>query len=141
MLANLRRSAAYAVPIIALLLAGLLLFPSARADDTHITYWAAHSLSQYGEILNYNGERVEQSSSLLHVLLLALLQRLTTLDVELMGKPFSVIFGIASVVAVYKLTDESPSNGISGRNSGRLRPISSIGPLVDWSLHWLHSLA
>jgi hypothetical protein len=31
---------------------GVLLFPSADRDDVYITYWAAYSLSNFGEILN-----------------------------------------------------------------------------------------
>ena len=45
-------------------LVGLLLFSSTGHDDAHITEWAAYSLARFGEILNYNGQRFEQSSSL-----------------------------------------------------------------------------
>ncbi len=40
-------------------------------DDSHITFWQADSLLQHGALLNYNGERLEQSSSLLLLLLTA----------------------------------------------------------------------
>src|SRR6185437_14310633 len=50
-------------------------FPASGNDDTHITYWAAHALAEYGRIVNYNGAAIEQSSSLGLVLLLALVER------------------------------------------------------------------
>ena len=59
------------LPTALLLAITILLFPSAGRDDTYITLWPAHTLAEHGEILNYNGERVEQSSTLLMVLLLA----------------------------------------------------------------------
>src|SRR5262245_22470109 len=46
-------------------------FPAGGNDDSHITYWAAHALASFGRIVNYDGEVVEQSSSLGLVLLLA----------------------------------------------------------------------
>src|SRR5438552_19214968 len=50
---------------------GFLLFSSTGRDDSYITYWAADQLRRTGRITNYNGRALEQSSSLLHVLLLA----------------------------------------------------------------------
>jgi hypothetical protein len=52
-------------------------FPAAGNDDSHITYWAAHALGKFGAVINYNGEHIEQSSSLGFVALLALVERLT----------------------------------------------------------------
>ncbi len=76
---------------------GFFLFPSAGYDDVHITYWAAHSLSQFGEILNYNGDRIEQSSSLLHVLILASINHLSKLNIVDIGSFLSVFFGLLTV--------------------------------------------
>lgn len=64
---------------IAVVLGGVLVgtqYPAAGNDDSHITYWAAFALSEYGEIVNYNGVALEQSSSLLLVLLLAAIRKL-----------------------------------------------------------------
>lgn len=55
------------LPVLAYGLVGL----STGHDDSHITFWQAHTLLQQGALLNYNGERIEQSSSLLLVLLTA----------------------------------------------------------------------
>ncbi len=54
-----------------------LLYGAGGHDDSHITYWAAHALAEFGEIVNYNGDRVEQSSSLLHTIVLSILHKLT----------------------------------------------------------------
>lgn len=64
-----------------LLATGYLLYGSTGHDDSHITFWAASSLLEYGNILNYNSERVEQSSSLLLTLLTAVASGLTGLSV------------------------------------------------------------
>lgn len=71
-----------AAGVSALLLAsGYWLYGSTGHDDSHITFWAASSLLEHGQILNYNGDRVEQSSSLLLTLLLALISRITDASV------------------------------------------------------------
>ena len=70
-----------ALPSVFLVAVGLRYFVSTGRDDSHITYWPAYTLAHFGDILNYNGERVEQSSSLLHVLVLATFHKLTGVDV------------------------------------------------------------
>ena len=52
-------------------LLGYALYGSAGHDDSHITFWASYTLSEFGEIVNYNGDRIEQSSSLLLTVLTA----------------------------------------------------------------------
>ena len=99
---RLRHIAGYLGPPTILLLIGLL-FSSTGRDDAHITYWSAYSLSRFGEILNYNGDRVEQSSSLLQVLLLSLIGLLSGAKMVSIGKISSIVFGIASLIAIYRL--------------------------------------
>jgi len=82
---------------------GFLLVPSGGGDDTHITYWSAHALARFGEIVNYNGERVEQSSSLALTVWLALLSRLTRLPIPLLGYLSGLLFGAATIVAMVRL--------------------------------------
>jgi hypothetical protein len=96
------KSLVFAVPATLLVASGLLLFSSAGRDDAHITYWPALMLSETGSIVNYNGERVEQSSSLLQVLLVALLRRLFGGDVVTVGRLSAVGFGIATLVATWR---------------------------------------
>jgi hypothetical protein len=95
--------APYLVPPTLLVLIGSLFFPSSGRDDAHITYWAAYSLSYFGEVLNYNGDRVEQSSSLLQVVLLAVIGFITNIDIVSLGKSSSILFGIASLIILYIL--------------------------------------
>ncbi len=47
---------------------GLVIYTSTGRDDAHITLWPAYTLAERGEILNYSGERLEQSSTLSFVL-------------------------------------------------------------------------
>jgi hypothetical protein len=96
----------YLVPSAILVLVGSFFFPSAGRDDAHITYWAAYSLSHFGEVLNYNGDRVEQSSSLLHVILLAMTAFVTKIDIVSLGKSSSILFGVASLVTLHILTEK-----------------------------------
>jgi hypothetical protein len=91
------RLAGYLVPGLFLLTAGLLLFSSAGRDDAHITYWSSYTLAHFGEMLNYNGVRVEQSSSLLHVIFLALFAKVTGIEMVTLGKISSIVFGMISV--------------------------------------------
>ena len=68
------RAAAPAIGACALSTATAVTLLSATGqDDTHITYWAARALAEHGVIVNHAGARVEQSSSLLLTLVLALL--------------------------------------------------------------------
>jgi len=75
-------------------------FPAGGNDDSHITYWVAHALSTRGEIANYNGFRVEQSSSLGFVLLLGLIERITGLATPLLGWSMSLLLAGISVALV-----------------------------------------
>lgn len=92
-----------------MLLVGMLLFPAAGRDDTHITCWPAYSLTHAGEMVNYNAERVEQSSSLLQVLLLALLTLVSGLDTVALSRLVSVMFGAGTIVAILVLVKRSAS--------------------------------
>ncbi len=55
-----------------LVLAGFLAYGSTGHDDPHINFWFAHTLLERGEMVNYNGDRFEQTTSLLLVFLTAL---------------------------------------------------------------------
>ena len=88
--------AKYGWPIF-FIVVGLTLFPSAGRDDVHISYWAAYSLVELGSVLNYNGVPVEQSSSLLHVLLLALVSAVTGASVVNVGSCLSIFFGLLAL--------------------------------------------
>ena len=85
------------VPYLVFLLIGVFFFPSAGRDDVHITYWAAYALSNFGEILNYNGERIEQSSSLLHTLILAAINYISKINIVDIGTYVSIFFGLLTI--------------------------------------------
>jgi hypothetical protein len=61
------------------------LFSQGGQDDKYITYWPARTLAEHGEIVNYNGVRLEQSSSLSLVLLLAAVYKLTPFSMPTAG--------------------------------------------------------
>lgn len=85
-------------------LLGLLLFTSAGRDDAHITYWAAYSLAHFGKILNYSGLPVEQSSTLLQTLFLAGMHALSGMDMVVLGKTTSILFGVGSIFLLTRIT-------------------------------------
>lgn len=103
--------ALYLLPGLILILIGITFFGSAGRDDAHITYWPAYTLSHWGQILNLNGERVEQSSSLLQVLLISICARLTGFNIVTIGRLSSIFFGAASTGLTFtftrKLTDRT----------------------------------
>lgn len=92
-----------ATAVLLLLTVGLLLFPSSGRDDAHITYWEAHALQQYWRILNYNGAMLEQSSSLLHVVIVAIGEWALPLGAVTVGKLSSILFGGLTVVLTHRL--------------------------------------
>jgi hypothetical protein len=118
------------LPPTLLVLVGLSLFPSGGPDDTHITCWPAYTLSHVGQILNYNGDRVEQSSSLLQVLMLALLHKLTTLDLLTLAKLSSIAFGVATLAVLFALVAR-----VTSRTAALSVAVMAAAapPLVYWS--------
>jgi hypothetical protein len=126
----LHRTGSNVLPASALLITGLLLFPSAGQDDTHITCWPAYTLSHYGQMLNYNGERVEQSSSLFQVVLLAALHAVTGANLLTLAKVTSIGAGIASLVALSILVSRVATRA-AGFWAASMAAVSM--PIVYWS--------
>jgi len=98
-----RRLLLYALPPVVLLALGGLLFGSTGRDDAYLTYWPAHTLATTGKMVNYNGQRVEQSSSLLHVVVLAVVSRMSTLSIPAAGWIVGLVSGAATVVVAIQL--------------------------------------
>ncbi len=73
-------------------------------DDTHITFYVARELATTGQYINYNGEALEQSSSMGLVLLLAALHALTHAPLPACGYLASMVGGSVAVVSTYALT-------------------------------------
>jgi hypothetical protein len=79
----------------------IALFGQGGQDDTYISYWPARALAEHGEIVNYNGIRLEQSSSLSLVVLLALLFQLLPLSMPSVGYLMSLTgAALAGLLAV-----------------------------------------
>ncbi|MBV9659497.1 MAG: hypothetical protein JO295_15470, partial [Verrucomicrobia bacterium] len=95
---------ALTAPALLVVLGGLL-FPAAGRDDAHIGYWVASGLSKFGRIINYNGDAIEQSSTLLHALVLAAAERLCggSVSMLLLGRLSAIVFGVAAVVVAQRL--------------------------------------
>lgn len=110
-----------------LLLGGFFLGFSGSVDDAHITYWAAESLARYGEILNYNLDRVEQSSSLLQVLVLGGLNAVTGLSVVSLGHLTTIAIAIATLFFFCRLL-----RGLNLASSGVLL-LASAPFFVYWA--------
>ena len=108
---------------------GALLFPSAGWDDAYMTYWAAYTVADFGAILNYNGQPVEQSSSLGFVLIIALVRWITGIDASIVGRLVSIVFGAATIFAVARLGRSF------GDTVGRFAPalVASSTYFVYWS--------
>jgi len=93
---------------------GLLFFTSSGRDDAHITYWAAHALANHAEIVNYNGQRLEQSSSLLHVLLLAAFSKITPFSLPAISRILSMGCAVALAPMSYMLAEDAdPGRGLA----------------------------
>ena len=76
-------------------------------DDSHITFWQAQALLDYGDLRNYNGERIEQSSSLLMSLLTALTALISRLSVVDSGYVLNLGGSILTLWVVWRLAQQS----------------------------------
>ena len=113
----------------------LVLHSATGHDDSHITYWAAHALAHFGEIVNYNGARLEQSSSLLQTLLLAGLHRLSGVEIPALAVYLSVI---AWALAVLRVDAMLRRCGAGGGALG-FAVIASSPLLLYWALGGLET--
>ena len=95
------------IAILSLILAflhGVLLYSgSTGTDDIYITYWSAQALSDGGHIINYNGDALEQSSSLLHVIILATLYHLSGIPLAVLGIYLSAFMGGMTLLIAWHL--------------------------------------
>jgi hypothetical protein len=109
---------------------GLLWFQSAGIDDNYITYGAAAALVETGSITNYSGDAVEQSSSLLHVLVIALLARASGLDVPLVGWLSALAAALLCLAAMGALHERSQR----GRITPAIPWLAASGYFAYWAL-------
>lgn len=101
--------------LLLLALGGFFLGFSGSVDDAHITFWSAQVLGNENRILNYNFERVEQSSALLQVILLALLHAISGISVVVIGHITILSAALAALFYTGKLAQRilPQSAGIS----------------------------
>ena len=114
---------------------GFLWFTISGHDDCHITYWASYSLSEFGEIVNYSGQRVEQSSSLLHTLVLALGNLVTPWSIPTLGFFLGLL---CAWLAVFRLIFFSRALG--GSTSPTALAVCALsGPWLYWAMGGLET--
>ena len=122
------------LPYILFLLLGFMSFPSTGSDDPYITYWAAYALSEFGEIINYSGEKIEQSSSLLHVLILAILHLITNINIPTISPILTILGGLASIYYTGQLSKFLNINSFVAQLL-----VSTSIPLLYWSYSGLET--
>ena len=108
---------------------GFALFPGAGRDDAYITYWPAYSLAELGELANYNGAAVEQSSSLTLVLALAALRFVTGAPLAWLGWFFGIACGLVTLLLSGQLARAV------NEERAKLAPVclALAAPFVYWS--------
>lgn len=106
-----------------------LLYGQSGQDDTYITYWPARTLAEHGRIWNYNGIRLEQSSSLSLVVVLAILYKLLPLSMPAVGFLSSLGFGVLTI-----LLAERVAYRLGIRPSGAVAPvIATVACFGSWA--------
>jgi hypothetical protein len=113
----------------------LVLFGSSLVDDAYITLGEADRLARYGTLTNYNGDRIEQSSSILHVVTLAFLNAVTRIPLVWATTIIGLLFSALTVYATMRLASRihTGTEVIAG-----LLAATSL-PLVYWSLGGLET--
>jgi hypothetical protein len=109
--------------------AGFALFGSTGRDDAYITFWVAEGLASTGRIANYNGAAIEQSSSLLHVVVLAVLRRLTSLPMPTLAFWLGIIAAatcVPTAMAIARRIDRR-----AALPAGLF--VATCGPAVYWA--------
>lgn len=81
---------------------GLALYLGAGRDDTFITLWAGEMLAKGAGFVNYNMERVEISSSLLHTLIVMVLAWLAPGYLYTLNKLAGLLAGCAVFALIYR---------------------------------------
>lgn len=109
--------------------AGYLFFGSTGRDDVFISVWPAFTLVEFGELVNYNFSHVEQSSSLLTVVVNAALYAATRANVVSLFFYSSIGFGAACIVLSALWLDES-TDGYTCLFASM--SIATSGPFVHW---------
>jgi hypothetical protein len=103
-MSSARRSLPILVAVLFSMSLGFVLLMSTGQDDPYLSFWPAYTLAYHGEIANYNGQRVEQSSSLLHTLVLAISARTTGVALPTAGYWIGVLAGVLAMIRAASLS-------------------------------------
>jgi hypothetical protein len=117
-------------------LLAVCVFGVGARDDDYITYWVAEQLAKTGHFVNIDGARIEQSSSLAHVLVLAALYFVTRLPLPVLG--YAV--GLASLVATIWLTARLTRRARPEAEWGATLVVSIAYPIVYWATGGLETV-
>jgi hypothetical protein len=99
-------TARWLIPSAFMLSVGVAFFTSTGQDDSYISYWPAWTLSHGEGIINYSRDRVEMSSSLLWVIILAISTKLTSIPLPTLGPIVSILFGVLGIAMVARISDQ-----------------------------------
>jgi len=105
-------------------------------DDSYITGWVALNISRSGSLSNFNGDSIEQSTSLLHVLILGALRFLTRLPVPVL----SYFLGIAGLIATVTVAGVVADRLFKGSGLVTALLVGTSFPLLYWSTSGLETL-
>lgn len=86
------------------------LFGASGRDDPYITFSAAEAIRDAGGLVNINGDPVEQSTTLLLTVLLALLSSVVPVPVPELGWLIGLAGLVGIVVASFAVLPEIPSS-------------------------------
>lgn len=114
---------------------GLLFFSSTCGDDANITWYASYALAHFGELEGYDGDRVEQSSSLMHVAVIAGLHKLTGIGIPNLAVLLSLLFAGLCVAASMRLAALLSDHPKAGLWAGVFT--ATCYPLAYWSVSGL----
>lgn len=87
----------------ALILVAFMVYGATGHDDPHGNLWFAHTFSEYGKFFNYNGDYVQQNTSLLQVIIVLFLAWIYPLDLITYGylvDPLAAFFSCFLVTAL-----------------------------------------
>jgi hypothetical protein len=98
-------------------------------DDPYITFWVAEQLAKTGRIVNINGARIEQSSSLAHVVLLAVLYLVSRAPLPVL----SYLVGLASLAGTVVLSSRVARRISPGAELTTAVVVALAFPIVYWA--------
>ena len=121
---------------------GLFWFPFGGRDDKYFTFYPAHTLASKGEILNYSGDSVEQSSTLLMVLTVGLLEWLTGFETLPLAWAFGIAGGLLSILATGWLARRlDPRTHFAAMLMAAVTPYVSYWAFSAMETGWVPALA